>query len=331
MKFDMNTDAKEILNYFSDMKKSGSTWKIMNNHFMNMTFFLKTNTIKKIIQEFDFCFNENQQNAINNYINTPSNPGDAFRITSAQKRLNFLMQQGLDFDKLNQDQQFLKKALYEYQDRAFIQMLLDKGASVCELDKVQKGSLISNTLHRTGRIQKDTIYLLLENGCKPDCDTLYFVDKYFRKNSVRDYYIIDSPSNNSFIKRLFLDTKQDELLFPNIFSLKQPFKVNMFEYAFYQNKELWNMLLVHHNNLNIDTALERILDKIPDTKSRYDILKHVVSCDIANLNVDYFLNKDTKLTHDEKMTIRNIFITHQKERLFLSLTSEKAINPVSRL
>lgn len=331
MKFDMNTDAKEILNYFSDMKKSGSTWKIMNNHFMNMTFFLKTNTIKKIIQEFDFCFNENQQNAINNYINTPSNPGDAFRITSAQKRLNFLMQQGLDFDKLNQDQQFLKKALYEYQDRAFIQMLLDKGASVCELDEVQKGSLISNTLHRTGRIQKDTIYLLLENGCKPDCDTLYFVDKYFRKNSVRDYYIIDSPSNNSFIKRLFLDTKQDELLFPNIFSLKQPFKVNMFEYAFYQNKELWNMLLTHHNNLDIDTSLERILDKIPNTQNRYDILRHIVSCDIANLNVDYFLNKDTKLSNEEKMTIRNIFIKNQKERIRLSLTSKKITKPVARL
>lgn len=331
MTFDMTTDAKEVLNYFNNMKKDGSTWKIMNNHFMNMAFFLKTNTLKRVIEEFDFRFTENQQNAINKYINIPSNQSDAFRITSAKKRLNFLIQYGLDFAKLNQDQQFLKKALYEYQDRDFMEIILDKGASIYELDKIEKGRLISNLLHHTGKIQKNTIYLLLDNGCRPDCDTLYFIDKNFRKNSVKDYYIIDSSSNNSFIKKLFLDTKQDELLFPNIFSIKHPFQVNMFEYAFYQNKELWNMLLVHHNNLNIDTALERILDKIPDTKSRYDILKHVVSCDIANLNVDYFLNKDTKLTHDEKMTIRNIFITHQKERLFLSLTSEKAINPVSRL
>jgi len=331
MTFDMTTDAKQVLNYFNDMKKNGSTWKIMNNHFMNMAFFLKTNTLKRVIEEFDFRFTENQQNAINKYINTPSNKSDAFRITSAKKRLNFLIQYGLDFDKLNQEQQFLKKALYEYQNTDFMDLILDKGASIYELDKAQNGRLISNTLHNTGRIQKDIIYLLLENGCKPDCDTLYFIDKNFRRHSVRDYYIIDSPSNNSFIKKLFLDTKKDELLFPNIFSIKPPFQINMFEYAFYQNKELWNMLLTHHHNLDIDTSLDRILDKVPDTNSRYEILKHVVSCDIANLNVDYFLNKDTTLTNTEKMTIRNIFIAQQKERLLLSLISEKATKPVSRL
>lgn len=315
MKFDMTTDAKEIINYFNHMKETGSTWKVMNNHFMNIAFYLKTNTLKKTIAEFNFCFLDNQQTAIDKYINTPSNKGDAFRISSAQKRLAFLIQHGLDFAKLNKNQQFLQKALYEYQNKDFIELLLSHDASLRELNNIQKGRLISNTLYKSEKINKDIIYLLLENSCQPDCDTLYFIDKYFRMQSVHDFYIIDSPSNNNFIKKLFIDTKKDELLFPNIFSLKPPFQINMFEYAFYKNKELWNILLKNNQNLKIEDSLERILYQISDTEGRYNILKHVISCDLPDFNFEYFLDIDIGLTHSEKMTIRNISITQQKERL----------------
>lgn len=193
-------DKEKILQLFK-LYSNELTHKELNTYFNKMLFNMHHETIIALKKQHEFfIMPELKNDIIHNCIVDISDTYSLYHKDGIQK-LNLILDMGIDFSELNKDERFLKKAIQDCAPLPFIKALVDKGASITQLDSlIPEGILYSST---RGSIKHlDYLNYFMTYNVKVNKDLLYHFYRH-------DLYFAKDKKYNRLIENIFLKNEQD--------------------------------------------------------------------------------------------------------------------------
>jgi len=249
-------DKEKILQLFK-LYSNELTHQELNTYFNKMLFNLHYETIIALKEQHEFFIIPELKNEImNNCISDISDTQSLYRKDGIQK-LNLILDMGINFSELNKDERFLKKAIQDFAPLPFIKALVDKGASITQLDAlIPEGILYSST---RGSIKHlEYLNYFMTHNVKVNKDLLYHFYRHdldFAKDKkynrlIENIFLKNEPDYDFCEFQIYIDSEkrtrpslQRRAGSVSFYMGSREANVNALTYLFYQNEAVFCNIL----------------------------------------------------------------------------------------
>ena len=165
-------NSNNIVKLFHLYNDNGTSFNELNKYFNETILNLPVRAIKELTTELGLHIAESHKKDLVTSLQNNEFDNYSFYKKDGIEKLETIIETGISFAEINQNEYLLQSALENDGGITFIKYLLDKGANLTELQKLHDESLINYVIKNTYTINSSVLNLLIDNGIKPDKNTL---------------------------------------------------------------------------------------------------------------------------------------------------------------
>lgn len=248
------------------------THEALNTHFNKMLFNMHYETIIALKENHNFyIIPKLKEQIMHNCAVDNSDTQSLYRKEGIEK-LNLILNMGIDFKELNKNERFLERAIKDFAPLPFIKILVNKGASINNLDQSLPDGLLSTHIKRD--IEKvDYLNYFMTHNVQVNNDLLF---KFFTRNPdfaknkkytrlIENIFLANEPDYNYCEFNIYIDPeKRNKANYQRransitFYMGNKQASVNALTYIFYQNPVAFCNILksLTINDKNIDDIFD---------------------------------------------------------------------------
>ena len=326
-------NTNNIVKLFHFYKDNGTSFNELNKYFNEIIFNLPVRAIKELTNELGLHIAEShKKDLVTSLLNNEFDNYSFYRKDGIEK-LETIIETGISFSEINKNEYLLQSALEQDGGITFIKYLLDRGASLVKLQQLHNESLINYVVKNTHTINSSVLTLLIENGIKPDNNTLkclHNIDSLFINNTklVEKMVIANKDIVADNFYPFSIRTKNINI---NPFSSNitlthnRRIALNLISHSFLNNASLYKKIHKIVNEQDKINYINQLLPVLEDESSVKKLLNILISDKKFNFSsfISNYDNSKNYISEELYNEFREKSVNHDKKILEQALSHNK--------